>query len=163
MYAKRPRSYYLTPTRRQICKPLIRGSRCALARQCLKHNGIRRYMIKRIGLSLQQEIANLCSDKVDSVLQDKCINTLETFSWDAVIEEMTTRAPTLLSLLENCTHTKRARNNRKSVIGIITAILCKHRRPTASLLQRLLSIVWYAGHAAKSVRNNTNVTLQIII
>ena len=124
----------MTPTRRKICKPLIRGSHCAVARRCLKDSCISKYIVKGIGLSLKHEIASLCSDKVDSVLRDKSVNALETFSWDVVMEEMKTRAPTLLSLLQTCTHTKRARNNRNAVIGIITAILCKHRRPTASLL-----------------------------
>lgn len=150
-YPKRPKSYYMTPSRRRICKPLVRGSRCALARRCLKDRVVRKYITKGVGLSLQHEIASLCSDKVNSVLRDKSAQAIETFSWEAVIEEMKTRAPTLLSLLESCTKTKKARKNKKAVIGVIAAILCKHRRPTASLLQRLVSIVLYSGHASKSV------------
>ena len=141
----------MTPTRRRICKPLIRGSRCALARQCLKDCVLRRYINKSVGVSLQHEIAGLCSDKVESILRDKSVRALETFKWDSVMEEMKTRAPTLLSILESCTKTRKVRKNRKAVIGIIAAILCKHRRPTASLLQRLISIVLYSGHASKSV------------
>ena len=150
-YPKKPRSYYMTPTRRQICKPLARGSRCALARRCLKDRVIRKFITKGVGLSLRHEIASLCSDKVGSILRDKSSLALETFSWEAVMDEMKTTAPTLLSLLESCTKTRKARKNRKAVIGIIAAILCKHRRPTASLLQRLVSVVLYSGHASKNV------------
>ena len=141
----------MTPTRRRICKPLIRGSRCALARRCLKDHVIRKFITKGVGLSLQHEIASLCSDKVDSILLDKSVQALETFSWEVVMEEMKTKAPTLLSILESCTKTRKARKNRKAVIGIIASILCKHRRPTASLLQRLVSLVLYSGHVSKSV------------
>ena len=161
-YPKRPRSYHMTPTRRRICKPLIRRSRCALARQCLKDPVTRRFITKGVGLSLRHEVAKLCSDKVSSVLQDKSVEALETFSWEAIIEEMKNRAPTLLSVLDSCTETRKPRKNRKAVTGIITAILCKHRRPTFSLLQRLLSVVLYSGHASKCVsytRSHFNFTM----
>ena len=126
-----------------------------MARHCLNDSGISKYIVKGISLSVQHEIASLCSDKVDSVLREKSVNAVEMFSWDVVMEEMKTRAPTLLSLFKTCTHTKRPRNNHNAVIGIITAMLCKHRRPTASLLQRLVSVVLYAGHVDKSVRRRT--------
>ena len=141
----------MTPTRRRICKPLIRRSHCALARQCLKDPVNRKFITKGVGLSLKQEVASLCSTKKSSFLQDKSVEALETFSWEAIIEEMKSRAPTLLSVLNSCTETRHARKNRKAVIGIITAILCKHRHPTFSLLQRLLSVVLYSGHASKHV------------
>lgn len=143
----------MTPSRRRVCKSLIKRSQCALqlARQCLQNNATRRYVTKGIGQSIQHELASLCSDKVDSILRDKSAQALETFSWETVTEEMKTRAPTLLCLLEMCTRTRKPRKNRKAVIGLIAAILCRHRRPTASLLQRLLSIVLYTGHSSKSV------------
>lgn len=146
-YSKKPRSYLMTPSRRRICKPLARGSRCALARQCLRDCSIRKYIIKGLGLALQHELASLCSDMAESVLRDKHTQAIELFKWESVIEEMKCRAPTLLSLLESCTRTKTPRKNRVTVIGLVTAILCKHRRQTASLLQRLVSIVLYSGHA----------------
>lgn len=141
----------MTPTRRQLCKPLIRKSRCAFARRCLQDKALRKYITKGISWSVQHEVARLCSDKLDSVLRDKGAQALETFNWDTVVEEMKTRAPTLLSLLETCTKTRKPRKNSKAVIGLIAAILCRHHRPTASLLQRLISFVLYTGHASKAV------------
>lgn len=141
----------MTPSRRRICKPLVRSSRCAVARQCLKDVRIRKYIVQGIGLLLHTEIAALCSDKVTSVLRCHTAKSLENFSWEDVIGEMKTRAPTLLSLLEWCTKTRKTRRNTKSIIGFITAILCRHRRPTASSVQRLLSVILYSGHASKRV------------
>lgn len=138
-YSKKPRSYVMTPSHRRICKPLVRSSRCA-ARQCLKDVRIRKYIIQCIGLILQNEIAALCSDKVTSVLRSHTAKSLENFSWEDVIGEMKTRAPTLLSLLEWCTKTRNPRRNTKIIVGFITAILCRHRRPTVS-----------SGHASKRV------------
>ena len=150
-YHKRPRSFYLTPTRRRIRKPLVRKSRCALARQCLKDPLLRKCITKGVGRSLHSEIANLCSSKVDSILRRKGTQELEVFQWKDIMDEMKTRAPTMLSILETCTETKMVRKNKEAIVGLITAILCKHRRPSASILQRIVSIILYSGHASKRV------------
>ena len=151
MYPKNARTYVMTPTRRRICKPLVRKSRCSVARQCLKDTVIQKYVVKGIGLTLRKEIAKLCSDDVKSVLRDHSPDALKTFEWKKVIQEMGFRAPTLLTLLQWCTKTKKEKVNRECIIGFIAAVMCRYRRPCYSLIQRLLSIVLYAGHASKSV------------
>ena len=139
----------MTPNRRSICKPLVRGNRVALARQCLKDLRIRKHITKGVGLLLRHEVASMCSDKADSILRSKTTQAVEEFCWEDVLGEMKMRAPTLLSLLQSCTRTKKARSNVNCVIGLITAIVCKHQRPSASLLQRLISVILYSGHASK--------------
>lgn len=143
----------MTPKRKKICKPLIRGSLYSnsLARKCLDDAMVKKYIIKCIGTILQIEIAKLCSNKNSSVLKDKTMSALETFSWDKLTSEMKVSAPTLLSILTSCTNTRRANNNRDSIIGAVCAMLCKHRNPTASLFQRMMSIILYSGHASKRV------------
>ena len=104
-------------------------------------------------------IRTQCSDKADSILQSKATKAMEEFCWNDVIGEMKLRAPTLLSLLQSCTRTKKARRNMNCVIGLIAALLCKHRRPSASLVQRLISVILYSGHASKRVSFNTAILL----
>ena len=149
----------MTPKRRGICKPLARGNRVALARRCLKDLPIRKHITKGVGLLLQREVASMCSDKADSILRSKTTKAMEEFCWNDVIGEMKLRAPTLLSLLQSCTRTKKARKNVNCVIGLIAALLCKHRRPSASLVQRLISVTLYSGHASKRVSFNTDILL----
>ena len=67
------------------------------------------------------------------------------------MDEMKTSAPTMLSILESCTGTKIVKKNKEAIVGFITAIQCKHRRPSASLLQRIVFIILYSGHASKKV------------
>lgn len=117
----------------------------------MKDSRVKKYIVKGIGMSLKHEIASICSDRANSVLRDKSVNALESFNSDVLLHEVRTRAPTLFSILEACTYTRRARRNCKAVTGMIVAILCKHRRSSASLLQRLVSVVLYSGHASKSV------------
>ena len=74
-------------------------------------------------------------------------------------------APTLLEILQGCV----MRNKRKkqvgmsyrvkdeSVIGICAAILLRHQNPQMNLIQPIVSLLLYSGHAPKQV--STNVTL----
>lgn len=142
----------MTPKRKRLCQPLIRGSRYSLAKKCLDDEETRKYLIKCIGKTLQNEIANLCSNKHSSILKDKSKQAMESFSWDKLVAEMEINAPMLLSLLNKCTETPRtSRPNRQAIIGTICGILCKNRNHSACLFQRIVSILLYSGHSSKSV------------
>lgn len=94
----------------------------------------------------------LCSDLTESVLRDKSNEALKNFQWQYLIDEVTIHAPTLLAILKSCTKVKVPRvNQQEGAIGVIVAILCKNRRGSASLVQRLVSVILYSGHASKRV------------
>ena len=52
----------MTPRRRQLYKPLARGSHCSLAQKCLQDHRVKKYITKGFGISLRKDIAGLCSD-----------------------------------------------------------------------------------------------------
>lgn len=153
-YSKKPKSYVLTPRRKRVVKPLVRRSHCTVVRHCLKDLRLRNHLISGIGQILQKEVASLCSGNTTSLLNDKSVNALETFSWDDLLDEIESRSPTLLALMKWCTKTKKPRKNKKSIIAFLVAILCRHRRPTFSIVQRLISMILYSGHASKRVRKH---------
>ena len=97
---------------------------------------------------LRKEIATLCSNLVPSVLRDKSNDGLKSFQWKCLLDELQTHAPMLLEILKSCTKVRRP---QQAVIGVITAILCRNRRNSASLIQRLISVILYSGHASKMV------------
>ena len=72
----------------------------------------------------------------------------ENFRVDTIIAELVCKAPTLL---RSCLKTKTSRPNLSLLITVIAAIICKQRRSSCSLFQRLISLVLYAGHSAKQV------------
>lgn len=150
-YKSKPKSYVMTPRRRRICRPLARGSRCAFAKKCLNDRTIRNFIVKGLGRSLRHEVARLCSDETMSILRNKDSNSLEEFSWEKLLEEVKVVAPTLFKFLHNCTTTRKHRKNQDAIIGVLVAIMCKHRRPVASLVQQLVSLILYSGHASKRV------------
>ena len=129
----------MTPRRRQLCKPLARDSHCSLAQKCLQDHRVKKYITKDFGISLRKDIAGLCSD----------ISNLTEMKWEDVLCLMKLKAPTLLSLLQSCTKTKKARRNQNAIIGVLASILCKYRRPSASILQKIVSFILYTGHASK--------------
>ena len=150
-YKCQPKSYIMTPRRRRLCRPLARGSRCAFARKCLNDRIIRGFIVKGLGRSLQHEIAQVCSDNTVSILRDKAASTLKEFTWEKLLEEVKVLAPTLLKILQSCTKTRKPRRNQDAIIGVLVAIMCRHRRPVSSLFQRLVSLILYSGHASKRV------------
>lgn len=150
-YKSAPKSYVMTPRRRQLCRPLARGSQRAFARKCLKDRCIGNMIVKGVGVSLRHEIARLCSDDRASILQSKERSTLKEFTWEKLLTEVEEVAPTLLKLLQNCTKTRKLRKNHDAIIGVLIAIMCKHRRSELSLFQQIVSLILYSGHTAKRV------------
>ena len=150
-YKKRPRTSVMTPRRRKLCRPLARGSKCALARRCLNDRSVKKYIVKGMGASLRHEIAQLCSDNSMFVLRNKHPDTLKTFSWEVLLNQAKELAPTLTELLFSCTKTRKPRKNQKAIVGLLVGIMCKHRRPALSLIQQVISLILYSGHASKRV------------
>lgn len=141
----------MTPARRQICKPLIRKNFPTFAKKCVQNTTTRKAMVKTMGRILNKEVARMCSNKFNSVLKSKTKESLEKFEIDIVIKELACQAPTLLSLLKSCLKTKTLRSNSSLLMVMITGMICKHRSSSCSLLQRMTSLILYAGHSAKQV------------
>lgn len=111
----------------------------------------RKVLLKKLIQQLRKEMKCMCSKEVHSVLQDKSAKILAKFSWESLISELAVSAPILLQVLRGCTMTRNPHSNRDATIGMCAAILLKFRLPTMSLVQRILSLILYAGHSAKMV------------
>ena len=151
VYWKEPRRYILTPKRKKLGKALARGCSKQVAGECLKDPKIRIYIIEKIGKIVRVEFCRLCSDKTDSILRKHSPKTFKEFTWDALTKELLVNAPVLMSILEGCTETKVERVNRKAVIGMCVVLLLKHRFMKMCLVQKIISLILYAGQASKQV------------
>jgi len=158
-YTDRPKSYLLTPSRKKVGKLVARGSKIAIANQFLKDLQLRKHIATKIGKIIHDEIGVMCSNKFGSVLRNQSV---QTFSCEAVVTEMKACAPTLLSVLQVCTNghkrpkcqtqkTNTSMPDSNTIISVCTAILCRHHRPSMSLLQRVVSLILYEGHSSKQV------------
>lgn len=153
MAYKYPKWYNLTPRRKRFGKAVARGSFKAIAMQCIKHPTIAKFVVKQLSTTIRREMGMMASG---SILQSQNIKNIKNFSWDLILEEMKVYAPMLLQLLTGLTTTKSLRLNQKATIGTCAAILMKHRNAKMSLVQKIISMILYAGHASKQVCNCYN-------
>ena len=65
--------------------------------------------------------------------------------------ELLCNAPVLLMILRACTETKRPRVNRVAVMVMCAALILKHRFSEMSLMQKIISLILYAGNSDKQV------------
>ena len=100
---------------------------------------------------LQRDIRGMCSKRINSVLHNKSAAILRQFTWDSLMKELAQHAPTLLHVLKGCTLTSRKKENQDATICLCAAILLRFRNRNMNLLQRILSLILYAGHSAKLV------------
>ena len=165
-YAK-PKSIVLTPTRKKFGKLVARGSKVAIAEECLNHKDVKAAVIAKVGKLVREEVRVMCSNRHDSILKNTNPQTLRNFKCEMIINEMEECAPTLLSILRECTRPMKARkqlgsnkkrrrvatpSDRNAVIAMCTAIMCKNRRPSMCLLQKLIALILQGGRSSKQVK-----------
>ena len=143
------KSFQVTPTRRRICRPLIWKNYQSFSNQCAQNTCTRKAMIKAVSCIISREIAAICSDKHHSVVRSKSIEVLPSLDCKEMIDALYSHAPTLLSLLRALLKTRVPRSNADLILAVINGIILKHRRPSCSLIQHVISLILYAGHSAK--------------
>ena len=149
-YSTGSRTYPITPSRKPGVKAYVRKSRKRISLECMKNASSRQYTIQHFHSLINKELKYLCSDRVNFILQS---NSIDSFTWKKLIDELKHYSPTLFGFLHACVKTKASsrQKNSDTVLGICAAILLKHRYFKMSLVQKILSIVLYAGHAGKQV------------
>ena len=136
----------------------MKNSYNSFASKCMKGASIKNAMMTTIGRILQSEIAALCSDDFDSIMRLKTKGLVKDFNHISTInKELQTKTPTLLSLLQWCFQ-KKLSSNTDVLIATIVSIMCKHRRPSACILQRIISLILYSGHSSKQVRESVKMS-----
>ena len=132
-------------------KAIARKSKATIVRECIKDPTMFKYIINKISRILQSELRRMCAVEVNSVLKQQLPKNFSEFTWDILIKEAEVYAPVLLAILNACTTTKTPRSNRLGTIGMCIAILLKYRYDKMCLVQKILSLILYAGHSGKEV------------
>ena len=127
----KPKTFVLTPSRKHLGKALTRKSQRRIAAETLKSPLTRSCVLNNVGREVQNEIVKMASDKTGSILKTESMKELE---WSAVVVELRTNAPVLISTLQAATKTRVCRSNTNAVVGRCAAILLKHRNPKMSLV-----------------------------
>ena len=119
-------------------KAVARGSKQSVASE---------YIIQNIGLQLHKEVAAMCSDKRNSILHQRPMDSLGTFTWGKLYDEMEVIMHLLLSLLHACTYTHKPRQNRMAVDVYSTTCETSFYKDVSCT--KIVSRILYAGHAGK--------------
>ena len=146
-YLSGPRKFTLTPSRKALGKTLGRAGRRSFAKHAVRDRRIRGYILTNMSKVCKNEIRQLCSES--SLLRSKK-EDLCSFSWSDVGEELNKRAPCISSLLQSCIPAS-SPFNKQAIASTCIAILVKARRQSACLLQKIVSLILYAGHTSKQV------------
>ena len=112
---------------------------------------MRKILIEKVGRTARLELTTMCSERVNSVLQRSSKDVYHTFEYDEIFAELEEHTPLLLAVFKSCTRTSKPRSNQKAVIVMCMAILLKYRYGKMSLIQRIVSVILYAGHSGKQV------------
>ena len=145
------KKFVLTPQRKHLAKAVARQSKQTIAVESLKDPVTKKYILRIIGREVVKEVKRMASDKVESVLKSQNIDHLKSFHWDMLLQELSKFAPVLSSLFTSATKTRVLRSNTDAVIGMCAAILLNHHNSKMNLIQKIISLILYAGHSSKQV------------
>ena len=64
----KPKSFVLTPTRKKLGRLVARGSKVAIAEECMKNKDTKASIVSKVG-KLIREVRVMCSNRFDSILK----------------------------------------------------------------------------------------------
>lgn len=153
----------MTPSRKYMGRAVARCSKSAVVAEILKDPATKKHLMKRIGMLVRRELVLMCSKNTNSILSSQSMSDLKEFTWDKLLAELSINAPILLSILQSCTHTSITRPNQNAVIGMCCAILLKFRFSKMSMVQKIMSLILYAGNSGKQVNIGSTLICEIVI
>ena len=89
---KKPKTFVLT-FKRKFGRALARGSKTSMARECLKNQQTKRYIMPQIGIKKEMKVMVMASDAVDSIMRGQSIKSAMIFSWKKVIAKLEAFTP----------------------------------------------------------------------
>ena len=134
--------YDMTPTRLSPVKRIARRNYVSFSNTVVKLHSAK--IIKSLSLIIRREFKNICSDQHSSILRGNS-ETIKTFSWMQIWDEIQKHVPTLLSLLTAITPA-----NCQPLVCTIVSMLLKRRHQRMGLLQKIISL-FYANGVHKQV------------
>ena len=129
----------------------------------MSHPKIKKGILKVLRKLIVKEMKQVCQKKTSSMLRKTSAEALKSFSWDDLLAELEKTAPVFCQILKECVNVKRRNGSAKrrfystdsaTIIGVVAAILLRHHNEHLNLVQRIISILLYSGHAPKQVLFN---------
>ena len=138
----------------------------------MKDDRIRSRVTELLGINMGKEMKKLCTKKVMSVLRKANSDSTQQFTIQSIIDEMKAHAPSVLAVLRGCLHGRKRPKTKKqkprmfnvdTVVSVCCAILLRGRSQKMNLLQRIISLILFYGHASKRVSKSILLIFIVII
>lgn len=152
--------YSVKENKKSLVKAIAEGSDEEVAAALMQDPEIKKFVFEELVRSLDDECENLCKPSTQSMLRQKTVEQLSSFSWEKFVdEEVKEKAPILhkIAVTVACTRVATSRNVRKTfarkipAMGMALACLLKARNQNMSAAQVLNSLILTKGHLTDMV------------
>ena len=137
--------YDITPRRVPAVKRIARRNYVSFSNTVVKLHS--QTIIRSLSSIIRKEFKNICSDQHSSVLRGDP-ESIKTFSWLKIWNEIKEHVPTLVSLLTAITPA-----NSQPLVCIVVSMLLKRRHQRMGFLPKVISALFYANGVPKQVLN----------
>lgn len=108
---------------------------------------------------MAKELRATCSVESYSLLNSRDPKTLKSFTWQDLQSQLQKTAPLTTNVLNIFVTSGRPAKSRRgpqsanvmAIVGMCSALLLRARSRNMNLIQRLISVILYGGHANKQV------------
>ena len=124
-----------------------------VAREVLTDPVTKKHVVEMLGKELASEVRSMASDGANSILQSLNTRHLKESSWNLLMDELSKFAPLLMSLLFSAIkrHKVPHTDTDCAIVGLCASILINHQNQKMNLVQKINSLILYAGHTSKEV------------
>lgn len=121
--------------------------------KCADSKIISKEVLERLGMVIPKQLNIMCRRSSTCVLGEKSKDIVATFSWDKLIKR---------KLLQHQWWKKRLPNT-DVLVSIVVAIILRIGSQKLNFIQRIVSVVLYAGHASKRISAWASVKVIVYI
>lgn len=135
---------------RDIIKALSCKRFVAAAAKIMQHSFMRATVYKAIGMDIRRQLKRLTATTSSSMIKQSDATAIRTFSWDVLFTDLQSHSKHLCDFLLLMVPGKK-RESAKSMVSLIVAMLAKMTNQKAALVQSVISLILFAGHASSQV------------
>lgn len=128
-----------------------------IARTVFAHDGLRDLLVRKVLTQIDDECSVLCRRAEPSVFRKTAPEKLPEFKWKTYVDEMGSKAPTLLRLLMHLVSHSDRRNDAKQgdhhypAVCMSAAVILKERNREMVGLPTYISLLLFSSHTHKQV------------
>ena len=115
--------------------------------ECMNDAVVRKHILKLVEKAVHKEMKTLCSDSANSIIRCDDLQKLKKFTWQSFSSEISKFAP----VLQSTNNTRTTKTNFDVIMCMCVALIMRTRNSRMNLVQKMLSLILYAGQTSKEL------------